>query len=303
MVGIMAVWGLNILGNNFVESIGEHTIRLSTGEDVLISNNFIGPAPEGKHSLQLRDFPLECGDTGKPFSERATNHYLIQANLLDCGASYCIEGTKSTCEGDGQLPQNDLIIEKNFFREAPGKDQMAQGVLLSALNGGPWERAVIRNNVMNQTGWKWGAAFHGDDGVDIHNNTCFRSDSGSDTSAICVTPGGSDRCYNNVMFAPSWGGVVGWRRSSDSACGYEDGNMDDGTVANNITQSGSQLFDTWPPTDMSEAVPLVGSELRGEVSPTVSVNVDSLYDDGLGNCRDAATDAGAGEYGATDCNP
>jgi hypothetical protein len=284
-----AYWGLTILGNSLGGATKGHVTRITTGQDILISNNIYGPQGPNKHALQLRDAVNECSFCpGKPFCGRMTRYFLIQDNEFRCGGELgpCIEGTKATCASAGVIGQEDYIFERNLFKEASGGKANNAFIM---LRDGPSRRIVIRNNIGDQTGWSWATGFMAMPGAKVYNNTCYRSDSNGDSKAVCVSPNGADECHNNLMYAPNWnGGALSWLHPSSGSCKNSSNNMDNSS-GGGIT---SNPFVSSNPRQVADFTPRSGSPLVDSAKTLYGV-----HDDGLGNCRldVAAKDVGAVE--------
>ena len=204
-----AVWGLNIVGNDMTKgNVLGHTIRITTGQDVLMSNNILGPGHPQMDTLNLRDLPGVCPECPRPFCGRPTKYYLIQDNQILSNSAAGIGQGMQTCMGGAYPASNmaseDFIFERNFFKEAPGGDARSAAI---NIGYGPSIRFAVRNNILDETGWNWTTGFQGQAGVEFHNNTCYRSDVDGDDKAVCITPAGASECYNNVMFGPNWTGA------------------------------------------------------------------------------------------------
>jgi len=295
-----AVWGISFLGNEFEEAPGTHNIRIQTGEAVLISNNKLGPQQFARNVLNLRDLPNACGGTcpGKPFCGRKTKFYLIQENDFLCTSYTCIGATMQTC-ADGKDPisplaSQDFIFERNFFKEAPGANM--EGSAINLGSDGATTRFVIRNNIIDSTGWNWTTSILGNPGTRIYNNTCYRSDAIADGKAICIYPRGSEECYNNVLYAPNWtGSVLKWRHPDSAGAGYcvnESNNLDN-SIVGGITENPFVVNSPVTAADFTpnNSSPLINS---GKAIP-------GLFVDHLANCRTGTPDIGAIERGALPC--
>ena len=297
-----AAWGLNILGNVFGKSYFEHNIRVETGEAVLISNNRLGPNSIGKNNIALRDFDLgacavcqNCtsNSTCKPFCGRPTKYYLVQDNELIVQTGSGIAHGGATCgPTTANSPSYDHIFERNFFRIDPagltGTPQAMSAIVCRA--GGPLHRFVVRNNILDETGWTWVNGFLGRSGMKVHNNTCYRSDTTGSGQAACVT-GAISECYNNVLYAPRWSKAKRWwnPESWNSPCAIASNNFDDG-MTRNITRS---PFVSTTPSNPTDFTPANGSELIDAGTP-----ISGVFDDHSLHCRIGTPDAGAIEGGA-----
>jgi hypothetical protein len=214
-----AVWGLNILGNNFGGTSGSsekgHIIRIATGEDVLISNNIIGPPPNvGNSGLTIRDLPSHCStcpedSTTRAFCLRPTKHFVIQDNEFILGPdTAAIDTTKACTTPPHGLGEEDYIIERNYIYNSP------TGSAIIGIDASPSdnETLVIRNNIIdltgfvsNRTGIKATSdpAYGHPEDIMIYNNTCYSSSSVN--SVYCIQPWSTAPAdmRNNVLYAPN----------------------------------------------------------------------------------------------------
>jgi hypothetical protein len=299
----VAAWGLNILGNDFGRSQKEHNVRVETGEAVFISNNKLGPNSWGKNVLNLRDMPNRtcpaCGGCPngapcKPFCGRETRYYVVQDNHFLCQFGACIGQGTQTCAEDQyprvDMPSHDHLFERNFFEEAPGGDM--GGDAIGSNGGGAANRFMVRNNIVDETGWTWANGFLGQAGVRYYNNTCYRSDTTGKGKAVCVTPQGASECYNNVMYAPNWSGTIRWWQDEPWAtpCANASNNFDNG-LTRNLTRN---PFVSAAPSNPADFAPGSSSELVDK-----GRSVSGLFDDQSLRCRTGAPDAGAVERGAS----
>jgi hypothetical protein len=297
-----AAWGLNILGNYFQNSNSEHNIRTQTGEAVLISNNLVGPNSIGKNSINLRLAPLgtcsgceHCvaNSTCAPFCERPPRYFLVQDNdiLVQTGDGIGGVGV-GTCEGQNptNLQAYDFIFERNFFRADPsGLRGTAQS--MAAINAGARaHRFVIRNNVLDQTGWTWVTGFYAQSGAKAYHNTCYRWDSSGLGNATCIS-GALAECANNVLYAPNWSGPIRWWNpvSWNAPCAVAYNNFDDG-MTGNITRN---PFESSRPSARAGFSPGTGSGLID-----AGRAVSGVFDDQFLHCRVGTPDVGAVERGA-----
>ena len=74
-----------------------------------------------------------------------------------------------TCYGSGfpvaNMRSEDFLFERNFFKKAPGGTAMTSAAI--HIGYGPSNRFVVRNNILNETGWDWATGFQGQAGVKI----------------------------------------------------------------------------------------------------------------------------------------
>jgi hypothetical protein len=290
----VAAWGLSILGNDLGASSSEHTLRVETGEEVLISNNAMGPGAYGKSTLNLRDLPTQCPECGaypyKPFCGRQTRYYLIQDNDFLCNWPSCIGTGLQTCGSAPPypLPDVDYIFERNYFEKGSSNQAGANVINTEAVHGDKI-RWVYRNNIADLTSWKWTTGFVGQRGVRIYNNTCYRSDSATEGSAQCVYPNGADECHNNVMYAPNWTRTVSWKNAG-SSCAAASQNFDNG-LTGNITK---KPFVSDRPSQWLDFAPADGSLLIDS-----GRELSGLFEDHSLHCRTGTPDVGAVERGAS----
>jgi hypothetical protein len=300
----VAAWGLNILGNEFGETPNTHTIRVETGEEVLISNNKLGPPRRSATTIHLRDLPAKnCpACPGRPFCGRRTKFYVVQDNDFICNGYTCIGVGMQTCSEAGvpieAMPQEDFVFERNFFRGVPRSDLDTASAINPHSENGPSYRFMVRNNIADTTYWRWTGGFMGGPGFKINNNTCYRSDTSSAGPAVCVTPQGAEECYNNVMYAPNWSHTIRWLQTESwgGSCKNASNNFDNG-LTGNISR---KPFVSNSPSKALDFAPGTGSELIDS-----GRKVSGMFDDQSGYCRVGTRDAGAVEerIEATPCDP
>jgi hypothetical protein len=289
-------WGLSILGNTFGHALnGSHTIRVVTGEDVLISNNDFGPGYSGYDTINIRDLPNSCtspnecdaGDN-KPFCGRLINHYIIQDNDVECGSgAYCVDFGLRTCytEDDHtkEIEEQDVIWERNYFYAASGNTPRQRTI--SMVRSKP-TRVVIRNNVFDMSDFTDQNIEEGiQDGRDtgynafgpvyVINNTCYTDEVSSSEKVYCarlLTSPTSDLAYNNVLYAPN---------------GTSSNDMDNRT-GGEIT---SNPFASGTPASREDFLPGSGSKLLDAGGAVRGLFLDALMTERTGDI-----DVGALEY-------
>jgi hypothetical protein len=293
-----AAWGLNLLGNTFGRS-HSHNVRTQTGEAVLISNNILGPQKPGRAVLNLRTAPLgSCSgcesckknSTCAPLCERPPRYFLIQDNQFFVGTGDGIGHGRQSCgpTNPTNLASYDHIIERNFFRVDPaGLGGSLQSMAAFSTTSVPRHRFVIRNNILDETGFSWATGFNSGSGTSVYNNTCYRSDASGSGKAVCVS-GAMDECYNNVLYAPRWSGTRSWRNLSAS-CKLAARNYDNGNTGN-ISRN---PFVSANPKNSADFTPAQGSQLVDSAR-----EISGLFEDQLSHCRLGTADVGALERGA-----
>jgi len=289
----IAAWGLNIVGNYLGETPNSHTVRIETGEDVLVSNNELGPPKWTATVIHLRDLPANnCpACPGRPFCGRRTKYYLVQDNDFTCNGYTCIGVGMQTC-GEEQyavepMPQEDFVFERNFFKGVARSDLNTASAINPHSEYGPSYRFMVRNNIADTTYWRYTSGFMGGPGFKINNNTCYRSDRSAAGPAVCLTPSGAEECYNNVMYAPRWSGTIRWLQTESwgGSCVHAAGNFDNG-LTGNITR---KPFASDSPLKALDFAPGTGSQLIN------AGDAPGIFDDNSAYCRSGTRDAGAVE--------
>ncbi len=165
----------------------------------LISNNILGPGNTNKDTINLRDVsadPACSWATGKPFYNRSTQYFLIQDNVIYAAHSGAGigQGMRTCYSGAGaEIGSYDHIIERNHILRSGSNSPSA----CLTIGYGSSTRFAIRNNLCDTTGFdQYQTAFDGQGGVNFHNNTCFRGDTGgSGWRSPCITGDNAKECY------------------------------------------------------------------------------------------------------------
>lgn len=261
------------LGNILYGAEQSHLTRFMFLQKAVINSNDFQNVSANKHLIKMHapnfSDPLNIG------YQEYTEEVILSNNYFQSEeGDWLITLGPQNDQSDERL--RDIIVEKNIFMASSIKSQIPVNIFTSDI--------TLRNNIFNLTNnfedycIGIGPQYHAPDNIQVYNNTAV--DFGSNNfNFVYYTDSTNSSFHNNLIYAPN-----------ASNTSLITGNSTDYIASHNLIEIDPHLINTPPITTEDYALQ--------STSPAIDQGIQSayVYDDYLGNPRNALLDVGAFEY-------